>query len=174
MIYPLLPMFAQFALGSPPELPNLYWDVYSQEERIKKICYELAALKNYANKISEIVNQMSGDLSKYYAAINKLEKRLAELEEEIETIARGGTVRNPVTGMKSLLYVAFRQIWDAVRTRAATWQEAHDSGKSWADLADLSFTYIEFDLNSRGLFGLEGDAFKYTPTDHIDTDTPGF
>lgn len=174
MIYPLLPMFSQFALGSPPELPNLYWDVYSNEERIKKICYELAALKNYANKIAEQVNQMSGDLSKYYAAIDKLEKRLKELEDTIDLIARGGTVRNPVTGMKSLLYVALRQIWDAVRTRAATWREAHDSGKTWADLAGSGFTYIAFDLNSRAAFDLDGDAFKYTPTDHIDTDTPGF
>lgn len=39
-----------------PALPNFYWDVYSAEERIKKICLELHKLCDYANMLGENIN----------------------------------------------------------------------------------------------------------------------
>lgn len=39
-----------------PTLPALYWDVESQEERIKKICLEMHKLCEYANYLGENIN----------------------------------------------------------------------------------------------------------------------
>lgn len=39
-----------------PTIPKLYWDVYSQEERIKRICKELHKLMEYANMLGKEIN----------------------------------------------------------------------------------------------------------------------
>lgn len=39
-----------------PAVPDFYWDVYSAEERIKKICMELHKLCDYANMLGENIN----------------------------------------------------------------------------------------------------------------------
>lgn len=39
-----------------PALPDFYWNVYSAEERIKKICLELHKLCEYANMLGENIN----------------------------------------------------------------------------------------------------------------------
>lgn len=39
-----------------PALPDFYWDVYSAEERIKKLCLELHKLCDYANMLGENIN----------------------------------------------------------------------------------------------------------------------
>lgn len=44
--------FTQFT----PALPEFYWNVYSAEERIKKICLELHKLCEYANMLGENIN----------------------------------------------------------------------------------------------------------------------
>lgn len=51
---PIAPFFGwtQFT----PALPEFYWDVYSAEERIKKICFELHKLCEYANMLGENIN----------------------------------------------------------------------------------------------------------------------
>lgn len=39
-----------------PALPDFYWNVYSAEERIKKLCMELHKLCDYANMLGENIN----------------------------------------------------------------------------------------------------------------------
>lgn len=39
-----------------PAVPDLYWNVYSAEERIKKLCCELHKLCEYANMLGENIN----------------------------------------------------------------------------------------------------------------------
>ena len=39
-----------------PALPNFYWDVYSAEERIKKMCLELHKLCEYVNMLGDNIN----------------------------------------------------------------------------------------------------------------------
>ena len=39
-----------------PALPSFYWDVYSAEERVKKICLELYKLCEYACMLAENIN----------------------------------------------------------------------------------------------------------------------
>lgn len=39
-----------------PTIPEFYWDVYSSEERIKKICMEMHKLCEYANMLCDNLN----------------------------------------------------------------------------------------------------------------------
>ncbi len=39
-----------------PALPSFYWDVYSAEERIKKMCLEIHKLCEYVNMLGDNIN----------------------------------------------------------------------------------------------------------------------
>lgn len=56
-----------------PALPNFYWDVYSAEERVKKICFELDKLCNYANMLADNINID-------HTLIQELQNALANIE----------------------------------------------------------------------------------------------
>ena len=55
MVYNSLPGYAGFT-SFTPTIPKLYWDVYSQEERIKRICMELHKLCEYASAMNLNIN----------------------------------------------------------------------------------------------------------------------
>ena len=55
MVYNSLPGYAGFT-SFTPTIPKLYWDVYSQEERIKRICMELHKLCEYATAMNININ----------------------------------------------------------------------------------------------------------------------
>lgn len=55
LIGSLLP-YAAFT-ASAPEIPQLYWDVESQEQRIKNICCELKKLVEYVESMQEFSNE---------------------------------------------------------------------------------------------------------------------
>lgn len=54
-----------------PTLPNLYWDVDSHEERIKKLCLELHKLVEYADYLGKEINLD-------HATINELEDKFQD------------------------------------------------------------------------------------------------
>lgn len=43
-----------FTTGS---LPSFYWDVYSSEQRLKHMCYELCKLSEYSDYLADSINQ---------------------------------------------------------------------------------------------------------------------
>lgn len=45
-----------------PVIPKLYWDVYSQEERIKRLCLEYDKLTHYASYVAEQVNDLASTI----------------------------------------------------------------------------------------------------------------
>ena len=68
---PIIPQPAQVISRMPlwgaftdytPVLPKLYWDVYSQEERIHAICEALDKLVAYANKMAAALNITDAEL----------------------------------------------------------------------------------------------------------------
>lgn len=73
-IWPIVP-YGAFTLATPT-IPKFYWDVYSQEQRWKKICCELGKLIDYANAIGVQVN------------INT--DQIKQLWEEFETFKESG------------------------------------------------------------------------------------
>lgn len=51
---PLVP-YGSFVLNTPT-IPKFYWDVYSQEQRLKQICCELEKLMQYADMLGVNLN----------------------------------------------------------------------------------------------------------------------
>lgn len=69
-----------------PVIPKLYWDVYSQEERIKRLCMEYDKLTHYASTIAEAVNDISGNVDEVIAQFK--EEINAQLEAQNEAITK--------------------------------------------------------------------------------------
>ena len=95
MVYNSLPGYAGFT-NFTPTIPKLYWDVYSQEERIKRICMELHKVVEYATAMNEnielnheMIDELAREFEKfkdsgfldYYAA--QLEKWINDNMPEI-------------------------------------------------------------------------------------------
>ena len=67
-----------------PVIPKLYWDVYSQEERIKRLCMEYDKLTHYASFIANQVNTLSGDIESTLADFEKkITEQLSQQDEKI-------------------------------------------------------------------------------------------
>lgn len=59
-----------------PALPQFYWDVYSSEQRIKHICFEIDKIINYADNLGIQLNVTHDDV--------------AELQQEFEKFKESG------------------------------------------------------------------------------------
>lgn len=60
-LLPPLPFFAGFTAFTP-EVPKLYWNVKSQEQRYFMLCKELYKMICYADTLAERINAIQGDL----------------------------------------------------------------------------------------------------------------
>lgn len=63
-----------------PVIPKLYWDVYSQEERIKRLCREYDKLTHYASMIAESVNELANDMN---VALDEMDAKIDALIESV-------------------------------------------------------------------------------------------
>lgn len=61
-------------ISSTPALPSFYWDVYSQEQRIKKLCEELCKLVDYANALGVYTNADHDRIDTLYAEFEKFKE----------------------------------------------------------------------------------------------------
>lgn len=57
--WPIYSGWTQFT----PTIPKLYWDVYSQEQRIKELCENYWKSEQYLDFIAEITNQWGEDVA---------------------------------------------------------------------------------------------------------------
>ena len=98
-----------------PVIPKLYWDAYSAEERIKRICLMLDKIRAYTDTAVDNFNQLSTDLAdkmnKQSARMDEINAEMVGVEKLIKEMAlatmsydptRGATVTS-VTAMRSLL-----------------------------------------------------------------------
>lgn len=77
-------MFNPYVLKSPPAIPKLYWDAYSQEQRIKMICQCIDALYESYNGLVGNVNELVGDTSqKFDDLYADMVQRVAQLRRDI-------------------------------------------------------------------------------------------
>ena len=54
-----------------PVIPKMYWDVYSQEERIKRLCRDHDKLIHYASYLAELIGQNKEDIKELREYIDK-------------------------------------------------------------------------------------------------------
>lgn len=67
-----------------PALPQFYWDVYSAEQRVKHICYEIDKIIAYANMLGVNINATHEDVEKLQELFQKFQDQgLAELYEKL-------------------------------------------------------------------------------------------
>jgi len=68
-----------------PALPNFYWNVYSAEERVKKICFELHKLCDYANMLADNINIDHVLIDELQKALENIEQ-IDELDEQVKAL----------------------------------------------------------------------------------------
>lgn len=67
-----------------PALPDFYWNVYSAEQRIKHICFELCKLYAYSDYLAEQIDELGEEVEAEINAIREeLEKDEANFKAEI-------------------------------------------------------------------------------------------
>ena len=101
IMYPapnFVPLYRDFIIDSAPVIPKFYWDTYSQEQRIKRLCEELHKLVEYANQLGiainldhEIIKQLEDDFEKFKESgfLDYYEKQLeAWINENMPEIIR--------------------------------------------------------------------------------------
>lgn len=69
----VLPPFAGF-MNFTPALPQFYWDVYSAEERVKRICMELHKLVDYCDAMNVNININADDIDALQAEFEKFKE----------------------------------------------------------------------------------------------------
>lgn len=81
--YPLLPYFAGFTAFTP-EVPKLYWDVKSQEQRYFMLCKDLHKMICYANTLADRLNEITADFEQALSDFEeKVTQQLADQNEAI-------------------------------------------------------------------------------------------
>ena len=81
-----VPLWPYFALDSAPVIPKFYWDTYSQEQRIKRLCEELHKVVAYANMLGENINLDHIMIAELQAAFEKFQESgfLDYYEQQLE------------------------------------------------------------------------------------------
>lgn len=160
--YGVVPPYASF-VASPPLIPKLYWDVYSQEERIKKICCEIEKLAQYSNLLSETVNKIESDVAESIKENQTLvDKKLKELEEELKNLINqvvGTSADYDVTvGAAVPTMQAHRNLYHWVTVHGMTVEEFNGAKPDMTvqELADSGLNCQGWAAMSRTAFGRDG------------------
>jgi hypothetical protein len=70
MFMPPYSAFTQYT----PALPQFYWDVYSAEQRIKHICFEIDKIINYADSLGVQLNVTHDDVEELQQEFEKFKE----------------------------------------------------------------------------------------------------
>lgn len=164
VVCPSFPGFLGWIMQYPPTIPKFYWDVKSQEQRIKTMCC-------YINSLVEYVDALNMQDAKNYADLHALiQATKTELEQLIDELTLGQLQWDCQTGTYEPTQTAQRDMFNDVTVHAI----------DVADLAGLNLTVDELatcGLNVRGLAVMSYwlvDAFElphqYTDTGNVDAD----
>ena len=127
-----------------PVVPEVFWNVYSSEQRYKYLCEWLQALTDYVETVVVEVNDLAekvDDLSnKYNREIPALNARVKALEDIIETITTSTLVYDPTKGAYTASIDQSRRMLQILATPAddyLTVQQLVDSGVSVNQLSNV-------------------------------------
>ena len=134
---------------SPPSVPALYWDVYSQEQRIKKICEMLHKSEMYMDYIAKTMNEYAADLNSELAEeLEKLHDDFDNLREElillVKELGAGVLTWDVQQGRYTSSVEAMRDMFNDVTVHALTIEELNELDMTVEELANSG-------LNTRGL-----------------------
>jgi len=120
MQYPL-PYWYQFTV-SGPTLPDFYWNVKSQEERIKKICEDLWKLIQVYKMLVDAINDHEERIQYLEAKVQELEEKINDLYAKYESLIeqinalnqRVTNVENQITAIDNRLTALEQQVTDLI------------------------------------------------------------
>lgn len=153
------------------------------QDQINWLLQAICALDENGANVSEIEAAVDAAIDDFQAIADgnlaDLESALAEVENrlqnQIDAINAGlYYTRNPVSGFRTPIYTALKMMYDALRTRALTWDEFDALEMTWDDLKDTGHTWLEVDLFSNDYWGTGEERAKWTNPDTIDDVTIGF
>ena len=128
-----------------PALPQFYWDVYSAEQRVKHICYEIDKLANYANYLADTIKKIDAvspdEFDRYK---DKLDSEIAALKTEIYDLQVGALSWNVQHGEYTSSKQSQRDMFNDITVHAITVKTLNSLDMTVKDLADCG-------LNVRGL-----------------------
>ena len=128
-----------------PALPQFYWDVYSAEQRVKHICYEIDKLANYANYLADTIKKIDAvspdEFDRYK---DKLDSEIAALKTEIYELQVGSLSWNVQHGDYTSSKQSQRDMFNDITVHAITVKTLNSLDMTVKDLADCG-------LNVRGL-----------------------
>ena len=128
-----------------PALPQFYWDVYSAEQRVKHICYEIDKLANYANYLADTIKKIDAvspdEFDRYK---DKLDSEIAALKTEIYDLQVGALSWNVQHGEYTSSKQSQRDMFNDLTVHAITVKKLNSLDMTVKDLADCG-------LNVRGL-----------------------
>lgn len=160
--------------GSPNELPQLYWNVKSAEQRVKLICDELDRLNKKDDEQTAKDTELNHYLDKLNAQLHRLRLDMNQVMDEMRAELEGGKTRNPATGTYDYNYVAQKQAYDLLRVYASTWEELKNLGLTYEEMANKGLTNADLDMFGNLHFGDGSIRAKYTAAEDIDKNTVGF
>lgn len=135
---PKFPSFGGFITMYPPTIPKFYWDVHSQEQRIKQMCCYIDSLVNYVDALNE---QEQNDYTDLLARLTALR---SELINRMDELTYGMSQWDCQTGTYEQTKIAQRDMFNDLSVHSIT----------VTDLVALDLTVDELancGLNVRGL-----------------------
>lgn len=158
----VVPPYNAFTV-SPPVIPTLSYDVYSQEERIKALCCEIEKLTQYSNLLSATINNIETDVDQKLAdTLAEVDKRLATLKDELVKLINEvmGTSLDwdVTTGTTAPTIQAHRNLYHWVTTTGMTIDEFNKAMPDMTvqELADCGLNCQGWAVMSRTAFGKGG------------------
>lgn len=165
---PFIPPYNAF-VASPPVIPKLYYDVYSQEERIKGLCKEIEKLRQYSNLLAETINGIENDVSQAIKDSQELvDKKLKDLESElkqlIEEVVGSSLDWDVTTGSLQPTIIAHRALYHWATIFAMTVEELNIKDMTVEELANCGLNCAGLAFESRN--GLNNNL-KNVPYEYI-------
>ena len=146
-----------------PALPQFYWDVYSAEQRVKHICYEIDKLANYANYLADTIKKIDAVSPDEFARYkDKLDSEIAALKTEIYDLQVGALSWNVQYGEYTSSKQSQRDMFNDITVHAITVKKLNSLDMTVTDLADCGLNVRGLAVMSKWLteeFELD-DAFK--------------
>lgn len=132
-------------VSSTPALPAFYWDVYSQEQRIKEMCKELKKLADYGTYLAETIDEIQAITPDEFKAYQQeVRETVANLRKEIYELSIGTESWNVQHGKLTSTTEAQRDMFNDLTVHAITVKTLNSLDMTVKDLADCG-------LNVRGL-----------------------
>lgn len=195
--------FRKWITLSPPVIPALYWDAYSQEERIKRICCRIHGIEEYLDYLRDAIVDLERELrGEIEDLIEETEAELAEAIESmrafvddsisdmrawVEAQTFSMNVWDVTTGAAISSVLAMRRIFFDVTvhgctvgelsesTRLPTVQALSDSGWNVRALAVIGAQVLDQDNPDQWMpSGASGDAFDASRLANARVDPDGF